>query len=129
MTTYSSIGKHFTAFICIASLALLLSGCGFFATECEAWAGWGVTVTVTDGQGAIVPDATVVFSVDGGAEEPAECLAEPGPCQEWLAGLEQSGKFKIKAASADGIKHAEATVVVTEDECHVISESVTLKLE
>ncbi|MCK6587603.1 MAG: hypothetical protein HUU21_25105 [Polyangiaceae bacterium] len=95
---------------------------------CTLEARSSVSVKVNDAMGIPVLDAIVTFSVDGGAEQDAECVqtAAAGGCEAWVAGWEVAGTFEIKAVSADGMSQDTETVVVTKDECHVISQSVTL---
>lgn len=73
--------------------------------------------------GVAVHDATVSFSVDGGA--PTECQnlnADIG----YVCGDEISGHFVITAVR--GAATASVTVDVDRDSCHVLSEKVTIKL-
>lgn len=124
-----------------ASLALLgaaLVGCGDSSSGgdpgvvCPAIAAGSVQVSVVDAQGAAVLDAKVTYSVDGGAEQPADCVALSGAgCSRWVAGWERTGSFVVRAASADGAKQAEAAVVVVKSggDCpHVVQQAVKLTL-
>jgi hypothetical protein len=92
-----------------------------------------ITVIALMGEEEVVQtDAVVTFSLDGGAEQPAECVTPVtggGGCEAFRAGLEQTGSFVVKATSADGTKLAEVTVDVDADECHVITQSVKLTLQ
>jgi hypothetical protein len=119
--------------------SLLLPACGDGSGDsgssgdpiaCTLEARSSVSVTVVDVMGIPALDAMVTFSVDGGAEEDAECVttAAAGGCEAWVAGYERAGTFVIKAVSADGTAKDEETVTVTKDECHVISQMVELKL-
>lgn len=114
-----------------AVFAPFLSACVGLACTEEARS--SVDVTVVDAMGMAQKDALVTFSVDGAADEEAECISlsggGAGPCDSWVAGYERSGSFTIKASSADGTKHAQKTVTVAADECHVITQIVTLTLE
>lgn len=124
-------------FVLVAS-SLLLSACGGDTDDtgssggvaCTTEARASVQVTVVDVMGVAVLDATVTFSVDGGAEEDAECVrtAAAGGCEEWVAGFEQAGAFVVRAESADGAAKDEESVKVTKGECHVTTQTVTLTL-
>lgn len=122
---------RFTGIAALAALsgAPLFAGCVDPACTTEARS--SVDVSVVDATGAVQKDAKVTFSVDGGADEPAECVGPSGggACDAWVAGFERTGSFTVKAESADGTKQASQTVVVTADECHVVSQSMTLTLQ
>jgi hypothetical protein len=79
-----------------------------------------VLVTVLDGE-TVVDDATVGFSVDGDAEQPCDNLEGLYAC-----GGEQAGDFLITATRGD--QSGSLALTVTADECHVITEEVTLLL-
>jgi hypothetical protein len=115
-----------------ASAAALVPACSSSRGVCTLELATSVTITVVDEAGAAQGDAKVTFSVNGGPERQAVCLpgqgAEAG-CDLWTAGEEESGDFKIKATSGDGQKHAEASVTVEDDGCHVIGEKVTMTLK
>ena len=120
------------SFLCAIMVAApILPGCGGTGgTECTAIAAISVTVTVVNDQDAVQTDAKVTFSVDGGQEMAADCFPPAGStgCESWTAGVEQAGVFTLKAVSGDGLKHAQGTVTVDKDECHVIGKTVKLKL-
>lgn len=100
--------------------------------NCTLEARASVNVKVVDAQGMAVTDAVVTFSVNGGADEMAECVnpvGGMGTCQEWVAGWERDGNFTVTATSADGMKTATQMVTVTKDACHVQPQSVTLTLQ
>jgi hypothetical protein len=79
-----------------------------------------VLVTVLDGE-TVVDDATVEFSVDGDAQQPCDNLEGQYAC-----GGEQAGDFLITATRGD--QSGSVALRVTEDECHVITEEVTLPI-
>jgi len=114
--------------VALTCVAAAPPGCGGKSCTMEARA--SVQVKVVDVSGALVETAKVTFSVDGAAESPAECLGSTAQsCQQWIAGYEVAGTFRIVAKSADGKKRAEQTVLVEKDECHVQTQQVTLQLE
>jgi hypothetical protein len=116
---------------CIVAAPILLPGCGVGATQCTDIAAFSMSVTVVNDQAAVQTDAKVTFSVDGSPEQAAECLppASGTGCETWVAGVERTGVFTIKAVSGDGLKHAEGSATVDKDECHVIQQTVKLTLK
>jgi hypothetical protein len=108
----------------------LMAGCADDDTTtdgiaCTAEARSSVTVTVVDGNGDPVTDATVTYTVDGG--DPQQ--AEPFPDGTFVAGWELAGTFTV-TAQKDGFLPAQETVTVAMDEvgCHVVSQTVQLVL-
>ena len=95
--------------------------------DCSAIAIASVFVTLEAADGALDDGsaATVEYSVDGG--DFSDCVLNPGTLN-YSCGYEEPGSFVVRA-SADGYVPAEATAEVESDECHVITESVTLVLE
>ena len=116
----------------ILTLSALLPACGDFnQTFCTAEARASVQVNVVDPQGNPQRDARVTFTLDGGPEQQALCNGSEqtqGNCDSWVTGYEQPGDYVITATSADGQRTARQSVSVTEDECHVQSQTVTLTL-
>lgn len=121
-------GPMFSRILLVAcSVAALGLSCG---TTCSTEARASVRVMVVDGSNRAVTDAKVTYSVEGGEEKSASCLASAGdPCTQWYAGSETAGSFLVKATSADGTRSAEKTVTVIKDPCHVLTEDVTLVLQ
>jgi hypothetical protein len=92
---------------------------------CTLEARTSVGVTVLDARGAPISDATVTYSVDGEREE--ECVRFPFLVDgRYICGWETAGTFRITARR--GAETATATVSVSRGQCHVRSESVTLRL-
>jgi hypothetical protein len=120
--------RSFVPLVLLSMVALgALGACG--GVDCTANLATSVSVRVVDANGAAVPDAKVTYSVDGGASETAGCWdVVVAGCKQWIAGQERTGHFVVRAESADGTKHDEATADVTEGECHVQGKSVTLTL-
>jgi hypothetical protein len=79
-----------------------------------------VLVTVLDGE-TVVDDALLEFSVDGDAQQACDNLEGRYAC-----GGEQAGDFVITATRGD--QSGSVALTVAEDECHVITEEVTLRL-
>lgn len=103
----------------IIPLALTLTACVDKNTDCTRLYAASVVLTVEDADGNPVDDYTAEYSVDGG---PAE------PCDEGTCGYEAAGSFSIVV---DAVGFAEQTiqVEVSEDECHALTESVTVALQ
>jgi hypothetical protein len=119
--------RNVKALIPCLALALLgssLVGCGSEASQaCTEEIRASVNVTVHDSNGAAVEDATVSFSVDGGAS--TSC--QGGPQGQYACGEEITGSFVITATR--GAATASATVTVEdEDSCHVHTEEVTITI-
>ena len=83
-----------------------------------------VLLTLEDDGGGAVSDATVSYSVDGSATAPCD----EGSQGTYFCGAEQLGCFRITVA-ADGFDPVDAEIVVDDsDECHVLTEELTLFL-
>lgn len=118
----------------------LLNAC--FKTDpvaCTTEARASVQVTIVDQNGAPLVPTKLEFSVDGGAVQQAECIAGD-PCTEYVLGWEQAGSYTISATYEAEIEEdpccwffdnqdAEVVVGLTEDECHVVTEMVTITLD
>lgn len=85
-----------------------------------------VQVTVVDDNGTPLEVASVTMQPTGQEESPCDRLGDPG---EFTCGFEIDGDSVVRA-QAVGYTSAEQTVTVgrTEDDCHVETESVTLRL-
>lgn len=92
--------------------------------NCTTEARVSVTATVETDGGAAVPDATVTWSVDGGAAQGCEAWPES---PDYACGFEVAGAITV-VASADGFETASEVVEVPADACHVVSQTVTLVL-
>jgi hypothetical protein len=92
--------------------------------DCTAELRPSVIATVAGASGEALTGVAVTWLRDGG--EPAPCV-DQGEAGWWCAD-ELAGRFVI-AASADGHGPASVTIDVGEDECHVITEAVTLTLD
>jgi hypothetical protein len=82
-----------------------------------------VAVTTLDAAGVPVVADSVTWSVDGGEEQASECWVEP--CTMVYAGMEVSGDITVTATL--GTEVLTDTVTVTADECHVITQTMTLQ--
>lgn len=118
----------------VLAISTLLPACDALWEEhfCTLEARPSVQVTVVDAQGNPQWDARVTFTRDGGPEQQALCNggrdSQQGHCDTWVTEYEQPGLFVIQATSADGQRTVRQQVTVTQDECHVHSESVRLVL-
>ena len=86
-----------------------------------------VEVDVVDARGADVCDARVTFTVDGGPEQEAQRTTR-GLCSRWSTAWERAGVHVVTATSADGLRSVTGQVTVTQGECNVRPESLTLVL-
>jgi hypothetical protein len=113
--------------ICLSLLGpALLLGCGDSgANACTDIAAISVTAKVLDAAGAPVKDAVVEYTVNGGAKKTCENAFGDG---SYLCGSEETGTFSITATSKDGTKTKSASVTVTQGECHVNAQTVTITL-
>jgi hypothetical protein len=115
-------------------ISLLLPACDAPWKEhfCTLEARSSVQVTVVDARGNPQRDARVTFTRDGGPEQQALCNGgrdpQQGNCDAWVTEYERPGLFVITATSADGQRTVRQQVTVTEDACHVHTESVQLVL-
>jgi hypothetical protein len=115
----------------LLAVTVVHSACAGPASVCTLEARAAVQVTVVDPRGGIQRDARVTFTVDGGPEEQAQCngTSQPaGQCDRWVTSYERAGEYVITATSADGTRTARTQVRVSEDECHVKTETVQLTL-
>ena len=116
----------------ILTLSAVLSACGNPEQSlCTLEARASVQVTVVDPRGNPQRDARVTFTRNGGPEQQALCNGNQqtqGNCESWVTEYEKPGEYVITATSADGQRTARQSVSVSEDECHVRTETVTLTL-
>jgi hypothetical protein len=111
-------------------LPLLLGGCdlvgpGGGGTACAEYAASSVTVNLIDESGAPIADATLSFSVDGGASQSCESFGDG----TYVCGWEQAGSIAI-TAEREGFRSTTETVEVgmTEDGCHVEGQVLDITL-
>jgi hypothetical protein len=93
---------------------------------CTEEARASVQVTVDDGAGAPLNPDLITYSVDGGAAQDCELVAEAGA--EFVCGYEVAGSIEIRVEKAGYLPFTD-TVEVDEDECHVITEQLVVSLE
>jgi hypothetical protein len=109
-------------------LPILIFGCP--ATHDDSGSGVGcteiamssVTVNVVDENGATVLGAEVLFSVDGGARQTCDAVADG----EFVCGWEQAGIIEVTVAK-EGYETLVESVEIgrTDDGCHVVGEVLT----
>ncbi len=105
-------------------LLSLLLGCPSAETpDCTAIAIASVQVTVEDEAGGAITDATLSWTSDEGT--PTTCENNGGG--EFVCGWEVGGEMTIEV-SADGFEDQTVGVTVASDECHVITEMITVTL-
>ncbi|PTL77098.1 hypothetical protein [Vitiosangium sp. GDMCC 1.1324] len=114
----------------VLTLSTVLSACSGPQSFCTLEARASVQVRVVDARGTPQRDARVTFTRDGGPEQQAMCAGAgtQGNCDTWVTEYERPGEYVITATSADGQRTARQSVSVGEDECHVLTETVTLTL-
>lgn len=90
-----------------------------------------VSITVSDNDGALLPGATVSFSVDGGDFKAATCADDSAleSCSKFNAGFELAGAFVVRTEKT-GYESAEQSVTVdmTADGCHVQTQALSFSL-
>lgn len=104
-------------------MLLAMLGCVEEEIACSTEMRSSVSVQVRDESGALIPDTSLSYTVDGGTSAPCESWTEG----EWVCGWEQAGSFEI-TASAPGFDPKVLQVDVEADVCHVISEVVEVVL-
>lgn len=110
-------------------LGLASAGCGEDPPACSSDKRPSVVVDVIDGQGLPAEDAKVVYSLDGAAELPGSSgCTDKEACDRWTVGVEQTGRFQVRATRASSAGQAQKLVEITKDECHVITQSVQLEV-
>jgi hypothetical protein len=115
----------------LLAVSAVLPACELPSSFCTLEARASVRVQVVDAQGNPQRNARVTFTRDGGPEQQAWCNgveATSGNCDGWSAEYERPGLFVLTATSADGQRTVQQQVTVTEDECHVHTETVQLTL-
>ena len=113
-----------------AMISLLgLTACGTDSigpdVSCTLEARSSVTVKVVDMAGAVIADAVVTFSVNGGAAETCEAFPDG---TSYVCGLEREGQFSITATKGADTKTQAVTVTKTADGCHVEGQTITITL-
>ena len=107
---------------------------------CTEMAYASVMVHTVDPSGAPLAVNEVLYTVDGGSPQPAECAnAAAAPCSDWTVGWEVAGDFVIEAAYTTSATEsccwhedrqtASVTVGETADGCHVEQQEVTITLD
>lgn len=102
---------------------LAFTACGEDEVSCTTEAVGSVNVVVNGPDGNPATDATVTYTVDGGAS--AACDANPD--DTWTCGWEQSGEIAV-TASGPNLGAQTQTVTVEAGECHVTPESLAFDL-
>lgn len=103
-------------------MALPLVGCGGVGpTVCTTEYRYGLTITLKDGAGTPICDATVV-AVDGAYRETLKAMS----CEYGGAG-ERAGVYDVTITKS-GFKTTTINVGVSKDECHVHTEVRNLTL-
>lgn len=119
--------KTLYASLLSATVALFLSACGgghySDGVACTLEARASVIINTVDPGAAPIAGAVVTYQINGGPLQTQNCPAV-GVCS---VGSEQSGRFKLTVSKA-GYVSQYTEVQVNADECHVLSERVTVVL-
>lgn len=119
--------ERLSASMLSATVALFLSACGggtdpdIVACTLEARA--SVLINTVDPGASPIEGATVTYQINDGALKTESCPAS-GTC---AVGSEQSGRFKLIVSKAGYVSQS-TEVQVKADECHVLTERVTVVL-
>jgi len=111
------------AFVASAPLVFALSSCSSGPVACTDEARSSLAVTVVDQDGAALTDASVTATVD---DETNTC-EHTGEGSYDCGFYERAGDFVVAAEKA-GYEPDDESVAVGEDECHVVTETVSLTL-
>lgn len=115
-----------------------LVGCDIAGGACTDIAIVSVAVEVVDLDGNAIPDVDVTYTVDGGADQRAECIGDGTDCTEFWTAFETEGVFVVTASferedpddpACFFSDSASTTVTVTGDECHVETQDVLIELD
>jgi hypothetical protein len=92
-------------------------------TNCTTEARASVQLTVEDEAGSPIPDASLTWTEPDGVPTTCENMS----AGEYVCGWEAAGELTIEV-TATGFDTQQFGVTVGEDECHVITEMVTVTL-
>ena len=116
-----------SASILITTVALFLSACGGGndpeIVVCTLEARASVVINTVDTGASPIGGATVTYQINDGALKIESCPAA-GTCP---VGSEQSGRFKLTVSKVGYVSQS-TEVQVNADECHVLTERVTVVL-
>ncbi len=121
------MNTHLRMGLSLAMVSLLgLTACGSeLDGACTTESRSSVTVNVVDAAGAVVKDAVVTFTVDGGAVETCDSFPD---ATDYTCGRDRKGKFIITATKGADTKTETVTITTTTDGCHVEGQTITMKL-
>jgi hypothetical protein len=119
--------KTMSASLLLATVALFVSACGGGSNSdgvaCTLEARASVIINAVDPGAAPIASAVVTYQINGGPLQTENCPAV-GVCS---VGSEQSGRFKL-TVSKTGYMSQSTEIQVNADECHVLTERVTVVL-
>jgi hypothetical protein len=129
-------GLRFPATVISICISVAAAASSAVATPCCKACGDNIvtsaSLTVQDMNGNIDSHATVTFSIDGGAQQSADCDTDNSAavgCQSWSVGHDETGRFDIKARSADGSTTGEVVAELESDGCHVVPQTLRITLK
>lgn len=119
-----------------AALLLVLVACAPSdeGVPCAEYAASSVTLSVVGPDGAPLV-ATITATDADGQQVEVQCAdgGDAETCTEWSVGWEVDGEITIEASADDGCNTGTGSVVVdvplTEDECHVVTQTATLTVD
>ncbi len=119
--------KTMSASLLLATVALFVSACGggsySDSVACTAEVRASVVINTVDPGAAPIAGAVVIYQINGGPLQTENCPAV-GVCS---VGSEQSGRFKLTVSKAGYVSQS-TEVQVNADDCHVLTERVTVVL-
>jgi hypothetical protein len=113
----------------LLSIPLITIACqnpDYGVTECTEMAVASLNVYTTDINGDPLTPDSVTYTLDGGDTVDADCMNDD--CSQWIAGWEVHGDITVTATLGNDEASASAIIELTEDECHVIGQEMTLAL-
>jgi hypothetical protein len=89
--------------LAVVALAPVLNGCEEEQVSCPAIFISSFRLQIVDAAGALVPDLTVTYRLDGGPVVALPCfgLNADKTCSEWTANTDRAGTFVIEAHNPD----------------------------
>lgn len=108
--------------------------------DCTMEARASVQVSVVDQNGLALVPSSAEFRFNGGDPQPVECMSGEAACSEFVVGWEQAGTFSVTASYEGEVEGdpccwyndnqtVEVEVGMTEDECHVETQQITITLD
>lgn len=108
--------------------------------DCTMEARASVQVSVVDQNGVALVPSSAEYQVNGGDLTQVDCMGGEEACSEFVVGWEQAGTFSVTASYEGEVEGdpccwyndnqtVEVEVGMTEDECHVETQQITITLD